>query len=130
MEEKLKQPAPSFKEIIDLIETLRGENGCPWDKKQTPLSMARNLVEEVFELMDAIQSDNIENVCEELSDVLFLVLFIAVQYQTSGLFDINTLAQRNLDMAVIPLLNLMGRQRREQLRELRYVPTTVLCAGS
>lgn len=97
MEETLNHTSPPFDEIIDLIETLRGENGCPWDRKQTPLSMTRYLVEEVFELMDAVQSDNVEDVCEELGDVLFLVLFIAVQFQSSGGFSIKTLARRNLD---------------------------------
>lgn len=97
MEETLKHTAPPFEDIIDLIETLRSENGCPWDRKQTPLSMVRYLVEETFELMDAIQSDRVEDICEELGDVLFLVLFIAVQFQSSGLFDIKTLTQRNLE---------------------------------
>jgi tetrapyrrole methylase family protein/MazG family protein len=97
LEETLNHSSPPFKKIIDLIETLRGENGCPWDQKQTPLSMARYLVEETFELMDAIHSDNVENICEELGDVLFLVLFIAVQFQSSSLFNIQTLTQRNLD---------------------------------
>ena len=97
MEETLNHTSPPFKEIIDLIETLRGENGCPWDRKQTPPSTARYLVEEAFELMDAIHSNNVEDICEELGDVLFLVLFIAIQFQSSGLFDIKTLTQRNLD---------------------------------
>jgi tetrapyrrole methylase family protein/MazG family protein len=97
LEETLNHTSPPFKEIIDLIETLRSENGCPWDRKQTPLSMARYLVEEAFELMDAVHSNKAEAVCEELGDVLFLVLFIAVQFQTSGLFSINTLIRRNLE---------------------------------
>lgn len=97
MEETLNHTASPFREIIDLIETLRGENGCPWDRKQTPLSMTRYLGEEVFELMDAIHSDNTQDICEELGDVLFLVLFIAVQFQSSGLFDIKTLTTRNRD---------------------------------
>ena len=59
--------------------------------------MVRYLVEEAFELMDAIHSDRVEDICEELGDVLFLVLFIAVQFQSSGLFDIKTLTRRNLD---------------------------------
>jgi len=119
LEEKLNQPAPSFKEIIDLIETLRGENGCPWDKKQTPLSMARNLVEEAFELMDAIQSDKVEDACEELGDVLFLVLFIAVQYQSSGLFDINTLTQRNLDKMIRRHPHVFGEEKAQTPDEVR-----------
>lgn len=97
MEETLNHTPPPFKNIIDLIETLRGENGCPWDRKQSPLSMARYLVEEAFELMDAIHTDNVEDICEELGDVLFIVLFIAVQFQSSNLFDIKTLTQHNLD---------------------------------
>ena len=97
MEETLNHTSPPFKEIIDLIETLRGENGCPWDRKQTPLSMTRYLVEEAFELMDAVHSENVEDICEELGDVLFLVLFIAIQFQSSGQFNIKTLTQRNLD---------------------------------
>jgi len=97
LEETLNHTSPPFNKIIDLIETLRGENGCPWDRKQTPPSTARYLVEEAFELMDAIHTNNAEDICEELGDVLFLVLFIAVQFQSSGLFDIKTVIQRNLD---------------------------------
>lgn len=96
MEETLNHTPPPFKEIIDLIETLRGDNGCPWDRKQTPSSMARYLVEEAFELMDAVLSDKAEAICEELGDVLFLVLFLAVQFQSAGLFNIKTLIRRNL----------------------------------
>ena len=59
--------------------------------------MVRYLVEETFELMDAIHSGTVEDVCEELGDVLFLVLFIAVQFQSLGQFDIKTLIQQNLD---------------------------------
>ena len=48
--------------IIELIEKLRGENGCPWDKKQTPRTIAVYLAEEIYELVDAIESGNHDNV--------------------------------------------------------------------
>jgi hypothetical protein len=50
------KPIPSMpiERLLSLIETLRGENGCPWDQKQTPDTMARYLIEEVYELVDAI----------------------------------------------------------------------------
>jgi len=54
-----------------LIDTLRGENGCPWDKKQTPRSMSVYLVEEIYELLEAIESGNTDDICEELRDGLF-----------------------------------------------------------
>ena len=66
----------SVERLATLIETLRSENGCPWDRKQTPGSMARYLIEEAYELVDAIVSGNAEDICEEAGDVLFQLLFI------------------------------------------------------
>lgn len=82
-------------EVITLIETLRGENGCPWDKKQTPRSMAVYLVEEVHELLDAIESGDSEGVCEELGDVLFQVLFIACLFNEQKKFTLDDVAEKN-----------------------------------
>jgi uncharacterized protein YabN with tetrapyrrole methylase and pyrophosphatase domain len=62
--------------IIRLIETLRGESGCPWDRKQTPRTIVAYLLEEVYELIDAVESGNHADVCEELGDVLFQILFL------------------------------------------------------
>ena len=60
-----------------LIARLRGENGCPWDRKQTPSSLSVYAVEEMYELTDAIISGNSEAILEELGDVLFQILFIS-----------------------------------------------------
>ena len=100
MEKTLNHTDPTFSDIVKLIETLRGDNGCPWDKKQTPDTMVRYLVEEAFELMDAIQSNNDADICEELGDVLFLVLFVAVQFQAAGRFDLGTLVSHNLEKMI------------------------------
>lgn len=78
--------------LIRLIETLRGENGCPWDKKQTPESMAVYLIEETYELVDAIRSGSGRAVREELGDVLFHLLFLAHLYTETGLFDLQSAA--------------------------------------
>jgi tetrapyrrole methylase family protein/MazG family protein len=76
----------SLDRIFELIDLLRGENGCPWDRKQTSESMGRYLVEETFELLDAIQSGSSRRIREELGDVLFQVLFIARLERDSGHF--------------------------------------------
>jgi MazG family protein len=86
----------SIERLGDLIETLRGENGCPWDKKQTPDSMARYLIEEVYELVDAIVSKNAEDVCEEAGDVLFQLLFLIRLFREDGHFDFQDVVDRNL----------------------------------
>lgn len=62
--------------LFDIIRRLRGEGGCEWDRHQTAESMWRCLAEEVYELEEAIAKDDLINVCEELGDVLFQLLFI------------------------------------------------------
>ncbi len=88
----------SLRRIFALIDALRGENGCPWDRKQTSESMGRYLVEETFELLDAIQSGSSRRVREELGDVLFQVFFIAELEQDNGHFRIedvvNTIVEK------------------------------------
>ncbi len=86
--------------LMRLIQTLRGEEGCPWDKKQTPETMALYLIEEVYELADAIDSGDPEVVREELGDVLFQVLFIAHLFQEKSEFDIEEAAAASLEKMV------------------------------
>ena len=74
--------------IIGLIETLRGENGCPWDRKQTPRTIVAYLLEEVYELIDSVESGNHADVCEELGDVLFQILFLVARKTRSGIMEI------------------------------------------
>lgn len=90
----------SIARLESLIETLRGENGCPWDKKQTPDTMARYLVEEVYELVDAIVSKDAAAVCEEAGDVLFQLLFIANLYRESGRFCLKDVVDYNVDKMI------------------------------
>jgi MazG family protein len=80
--------AKKINELINLIETLRGKNGCPWDQKQTPRSMSIFLIEEMYELVEAIVRKDIHHVCEELGDVLFHILFITNIYKEKGKFDL------------------------------------------
>lgn len=70
--------------LQNVIEELIGPNGCPWDKEQTPESLCDYLLEETFELVDAIRSGKTVDVREELGDVMFLVLFISKLYENKG----------------------------------------------
>ncbi len=119
MEKTLNHTDPTFKDIVNLIDTLRGDNGCPWDKRQTPDTMVRYLVEEAFELMDAIQSDNDADICDELGDVLFLVLFVAVQFQAAGRFDMRTLVKRNLKKMIRRHPHVFGTDTAETSESVR-----------
>ncbi len=74
---------------LNIIKTLRNpDGGCPWDRKQTPISMWKCLCEEVYELRDAILEDIPSNISEEIGDVLFQLLFISEIYDEREEFDI------------------------------------------
>lgn len=75
-------------ELIRIVAVLRGPGGCPWDREQSPCSMVRFLLEEAYELAEAVESDDIENSCEELGDVLFHVLFIARMHAERAAFTL------------------------------------------
>lgn len=81
------QPS-SIDRLTSIIKRLRGDNGCPWDREQTPRSLMVYLAEEVYELVSAIEEGESGQVCEELGDVLFLVLFIADIYDSMGAFTL------------------------------------------
>lgn len=83
-----------------IIESLRDENGCPWDKKQTPESIGIYLIEEAHELLEAIESGDPEDICEELGDVLFQVLFIAKFFEEKGRFSIETAALKSAEKMI------------------------------
>jgi MazG family protein len=75
-------------DLLRIIERLRAPDGCPWDREQTPRSIVRYLLEEAYELADAVASDAAENICEELGDVLFQVLFVARMQAEAGAFTL------------------------------------------
>ena len=69
------QPHPELEQLIAVLEQLRAPGGCAWDAEQTHESLVRYLVEETYELIDAIESGNREELIEELGDVLYQVIF-------------------------------------------------------
>jgi tetrapyrrole methylase family protein/MazG family protein len=76
-----------FTRLINLTETLRGDEGCPWDKKQTTDSFKTFLLEEVYEVIDAIEKQNAQMLQEELGDLLFHIIFITQICKEQHLFE-------------------------------------------
>ncbi len=77
--------------LYEIITTLRGEGGCPWDKKQTPETLKKYLIEEAYEVYEAITKDLADEVKEELGDLLFLILFIIYLYEERKDFTLKDL---------------------------------------
>ncbi len=78
----------AYRRFLDVIKTLRGTGGCPWDREQTPLSMRGDLIEETFEAVDAISSSDSEHAKEELGDVLLNDTMISYMYEQQGAWTI------------------------------------------
>lgn len=112
-------PAPTFAAVLELIATLRGENGCPWDRKQTPKSMAVYLIEEVFELVEAIEADDSEAILEEMGDALFQILFLMVLYQQAGRFSFTEVMGRNLAKMIHRHPHVFGADRVESAGQVK-----------
>lgn len=78
-----------FSSLVQLMQDLRGPEGCPWDKEQTHQSLAPYAIEETFEMIEALESHDDQEFCEELGDVLFQVVIHAQLAQERGAFNIN-----------------------------------------
>lgn len=78
-----------FSKLRQVIAELRGPNGCPWDKKQTYQSLKKYLIEETYELIEAINNDDLDHMIEELGDVLLQVMLHAQIGEDEGYFSID-----------------------------------------
>jgi len=90
----------SFDELINVVKRLRSKNGCPWDRKQTHKSLKPYLIEESYELLQAIDKKNSFEIMDELGDVLLQVLLHAQILEEKGKFTIEDVV-RNLKEKMI-----------------------------
>lgn len=81
--------------IRDVIDKLLGPGGCPWDQKQTPTSLCDYILEEAYELVEAIRAGDVQDVAEELGDVAFLLLFVGKLFEERGSFSTEEALQAN-----------------------------------
>ncbi|MCR5693585.1 MAG: MazG family protein [Clostridia bacterium] len=84
----------SVEELLRIVELLRSPGGCPWDRAQTHFTMEKPMIEEAYEVVDAIEKNDREKMVEELGDVLLQVLFHATIGKEDGEFDINDVSDR------------------------------------
>ncbi|MEW6105422.1 MAG: nucleoside triphosphate pyrophosphohydrolase [Bacillota bacterium] len=78
----------SLAPLVEIMRKLRGEGGCPWDRKQTHESLRTYVVEEAYEVVQAIDDRDDEELCEELGDLLLQVAFHSQIASESGRFDV------------------------------------------
>lgn len=114
----------TFETIADLaslykiISALRGERGCPWDKKQTPHSLKKYLLEEVYEVLEAIEEKGPEEIQEELGDLLFITLFIIYLYEEQGLFSLKSLVYSTFNKMISRHPHVFGEEEVKSAEEV------------
>ncbi|MBP3370262.1 MAG: nucleoside triphosphate pyrophosphohydrolase [Clostridia bacterium] len=81
-----------FEDLVTIVEVLRSNEGCPWDKEQTHKSIRRDFIEETYEVIEAIDTDNRELLREELGDVMLQVVFHAQIETENECFTIEDVA--------------------------------------
>lgn len=86
-----------FQDLIELMRKLRSKDGCPWDKEQSHASLKPHLVEETYEVIDAIDSGDPDKIKEELADLFFHIVFHCQIAKEKGAFDIGDVMALCLD---------------------------------
>jgi len=90
---RFKKSKSAMKDLLAIMAALRSPEGCPWDKEQTHMTLRFHAVEEVYELMDAIEAGDDHEMLEELGDLLLQVVFHAQLAKERGVFDFEKIAR-------------------------------------
>ena len=84
----------SFDRLVELVKKLRSPEGCPWDREQTGETLKPHLIEEAHEVLEALDSNDPADLCEELGDLLFQILFHSEIASEKGDFNIGDVCRR------------------------------------
>src|ERR1043166_2854739 len=94
-------PSPSaISQLLEVMAKLRSPEGCPWDREQDHRSIRFHAIEEVYELVDAIEADDDKEMLEELGDLLLQVVFHAQLARERGAFDFEKVAAQIVEKLI------------------------------
>ncbi|WP_058486508.1 nucleoside triphosphate pyrophosphohydrolase [Defluviitalea phaphyphila] len=113
-----KKEKYTYDDLIKIVEILRGENGCPWDIKQTHTSLLPNLLEETYEVIDAIKKENTDNLKEELGDLLLQVVFHAQIAKEQEEFNIDDVIDRICKKLILRHPHIFGEKSANNVEEV------------
>ncbi|GHV87517.1 hypothetical protein AGMMS50255_8130 [Spirochaetia bacterium] len=84
----MDKPEDAFKGLYDIVVRLRAPDGCPWDREQTPMSLRGDLIEEIYECVEAIDQKDPAHIREELGDVFQVLILLAYIHEQEGFFTV------------------------------------------
>ncbi|HBV86579.1 MAG TPA: nucleoside triphosphate pyrophosphohydrolase [Desulfosporosinus sp.] len=103
----------SFNKLTKVMKTLRSEGGCAWDREQTHDTLKKYLIEESYEVLDAIDKQDMYNLCEELGDLLLQVVFHAQIASESGVFEIRDVLREVIQKMIRRHPHVFGEEKAE-----------------
>lgn len=115
--EFLSKQRYDFYDLVEIIRMLRLPNGCPWDREQTHESIRQNMIEEAYELVNAIDSGDADNLEEESGDVLMQSAFHAVMAKEEGSFDIDDVTTRVCKKLIFRHSHVFGTEKTTSAEE-------------
>lgn len=109
---------PNLEKLIEIVSVLRSENGCEWDREQTHDTLKRNMLEEAYEAVDAINDNDMKHLEEELGDVLLQVVLHSQIAKEENAFDIETVAKTLSDKLIHRHPHVFGDVKVSSTREI------------
>jgi len=108
-----------FDRFVDIVKELRSENGCPWDKEQSPTSLKRYLLEETQEAIEAITANNHQHIKDELGDILYIIVLLAHIHNEENLFNMGDVIEAITDKMIRRHPHVFSDEKIETVAELR-----------
>ena len=107
----------TFEELVAVVKILRSEQGCSWDRKQTFESLKPCILDEAREVAEAVDKQDMDNLCEELGDVLFNVLIYSQIAEEKGCFELKDVVDGVCEKMIRRHPHVFGEQKRLSAEE-------------
>ena len=108
-----------FDRFVEIVKELRSENGCPWDKEQSPDSLKRYLLEETQEAIEAIATNNHQHIKDELGDILYVIVLLAQIHDEENLFNMGNVIDAITDKMIRRHPHVFSDEKIDTVAELR-----------
>ncbi len=119
MKKQNLQSEQGFQKLLEIIQKLRSPDGCLWDIRQKKEDVGRYLIEETYEVVDAIDSGSPQDIKEELGDLLFQILFLTRISEEAGEFDISDVIREISKKMIRRHLHVFGNKKFKDIQEIK-----------
>jgi MazG family protein len=109
---------PAINDLLKVMATLRSPRGCPWDREQNHMTLRRHAIEEVYELIDAIEAGDDHEMAEELGDLLLQVVFHCQLANERGAFDFEKVCRLIVEKLVRRHPHVFGKTKVKSVEEV------------